>query len=339
MTGEVVRVKEVDIIIPVYKPDENFLALIDKLEHQTVAVHKIILMNTEQKYFDRLIYGTPFLEKYHNIYVTHLSKKEFNHGMTRRQGVKKSSAPVFVMMTMDAMPVDEYLIERLIAPLEREEVAVAYARQMTAEGCNEIERFTRKFNYPETRSEKSMADMERLGIKTFFCSDVCAAYRRDVYEALGGFVKHTLFNEDMIYAAGAVKAGYKIAYEADARVVHFHNYTCMQQFHRNFDLGVSQANYPDVFACVPPEGEGIALIKKTTKHLWESGNKRLIPKLYINSAYKFFGFFLGKHYKKLPKKLVLKCTMSKEYWEQDQRRRSVSKIDAARGYGKAEGER
>lgn len=52
--------KEVDIIIPVYKPDKSFFVLIDKLEHQTVAINKIILMNTEQKYYDRLLYGTSF---------------------------------------------------------------------------------------------------------------------------------------------------------------------------------------------------------------------------------------------------------------------------------------
>lgn len=71
--------------------------------------------------------------------------------MTRRQGVKKSDAPIFVMMTMDAMPADEYLIERLIGPLQREDVAVSYARQMAAEGSDEIEQFTRKFNYPEEK--------------------------------------------------------------------------------------------------------------------------------------------------------------------------------------------
>lgn len=336
---EVIRVQKVDVIIPVYKPDKSFFTLMDRLENQTVAVNRIILMNTEQKYFDRLIYGTSFLEKYRNVYVTHLSKKEFNHGLTRRQGVKKSDAPVFIMMTMDAMPVDEYLVERLTAPLEREDVAAVYARQMASEESNEIERFARSFNYPEETCEKSEEDIDRLGIKTFFCSNVCAAYRRDIYENLGGFVRHTLFNEDMIYAAGAVKAGYKIVYEANARVVHSHNYTCMQQLRRNFDLGVSQAEHSEVFASVSSEGEGAAMIKKATEHLWKTGNKRLILKLYIDSAFKYAGYLLGKHYKMLPEKLVLKCTMSKEYWEQDYRIRSSRKIDATKGYGKTEEER
>ena len=308
--------RKIDIIIPVYKPDQKFLALIDKLEHQTVAVNKIIIMNTEREYFDRLVKGTSFFEKYRNVCVTNLKKEDFDHGLTRRQGVEQSDAQVFVMMTMDAMPVDEDLVEKLTAPLEKEDVAVSYGRQMAGKNSGEIERYTRKFNYPGKGCEKSAKDVEKLGIKAFFCSNVCAAYRRDIYDRLGGFVSRTIFNEDMIYAAGAIKAGYKIVYAADAKVVHCHNYTYRQQFRRNFDLGVSQADHPEVFAAVSSEGEGAALIRKTTVHLWKSGKKRLIPVLYISSCFKYAGYLLGKHYKGLPKCLVLKCTMSEEYWKQ-----------------------
>ncbi len=308
--------RKIDIIIPVYKPDQKFLALVDKLEHQTVAVNKIIIMNTEREYFDRLVKGTSFFEKYRNVCVTNLKKEDFDHGLTRRQGVEQSDAQVFVMMTMDAMPVDEDLVEKLTAPLEKEDVAVSYGRQMAGKNSGEIERYTRKFNYPGKGCEKSAKDVEKLGIKAFFCSNVCAAYRRDIYDRLGGFVSRTIFNEDMIYAAGAIKAGYKIVYAADAKVVHCHNYTYRQQFRRNFDLGVSQADHPEVFAAVSSEGEGAALIRKTTVHLWKSGKKRLIPVLYISSCFKYAGYLLGKHYKGLPKCLVLKCTMSEEYWKQ-----------------------
>lgn len=308
--------RKIDIIIPVYKPDQKFLALVDKLEHQTVAVNKIIIMNTERQYFDRLVKGTSFFEKYQNVCVINLKKEDFDHGLTRRQGVEQSDAQVFVMMTMDAMPVDGDLVEKLTAPLEKGDVAVSYGRQMAGKNSGEIERYTRKFNYPGKGCEKSAKDVEKLGIKAFFCSNVCAAYRRDIYDRLGGFVSRTIFNEDMIYAAGAIKAGYKIVYAADAKVVHCHNYTYRQQFRRNFDLGVSQADHPEVFEAVSSEGEGAALIRKTTVHLWKSGKKRLIPGLYISSCFKYAGYLLGKHYKGLPKCLVLKCTMSEEYWKQ-----------------------
>jgi len=330
---------KIDVIIPVYKPDKNFLQLIEKLETQTVSVNRIILMNTEEKYFSQLYYGTRFAKQYHNIDVYHLSKKEFNHGKTRRQGVKKSDADVFVMMTQDAMPQDEYLLEKLLKCLEQEDVAAAYARQLPAPDSTPVESYMRSFNYPEKSEVKSVKDMETRGIKAFFCSNVCCAYKRDIYEKLGGFIRHTIFNEDMIYAAGALKAGYRIAYAADAKVVHSHNYTCKQQLRRNFDLGVSQAEHPEIFANVPSEGEGIKSVKATAAYLKQNGMWKWIPHLILQSGFKYLGYLLGKNYRKLPHKYVMKLTMNKEYWEQDARIKAVEHIDAARGYGKSDEEK
>ena len=100
---------EIDVIIPLYKPGKELFTLLDKLDSQSVPVHEVILLNTGEKYFEQLIYGTRFLEKYQNIKVYHVSKREFDHGGTRRMGVKKSSADIFVMMTQDAMPADDNL--------------------------------------------------------------------------------------------------------------------------------------------------------------------------------------------------------------------------------------
>lgn len=107
----------VDVIIPVYKPERSFLQLIEKLETQTRQIRRIIIMNTEEKYFEQMIYGTRFLEQHQQVMVYHLSKKEFDHGRTRAKAVEKSDADIFVMMTQDAMPVDDRLIETLTTAL------------------------------------------------------------------------------------------------------------------------------------------------------------------------------------------------------------------------------
>lgn len=306
--------EKVDVIIPVYKPDHKFLTLIKHLEHQSVPINRIIVINTEQKYFDRLFYGTSFQKDYHNITVKHISKREFNHGKTRNFGVRQSDADFFVMMTDDAIPADEYLVEELLRQLRVDGVAVAYARQLADKSSSEAEKYTRNFNYPDQSAIKTKADLERLGIKTFFCSNVCAAYNRKIFDELGGFIKHTIFNEDMIYAAGAVEAGYGIAYAAKAMVVHSHDYNCRQQFHRNFDLGVSQAQHPEVFAAYPSEFEGIRLVRQTIRHLWNSGAKRWIPRVIMQSGFKYVGYWFGKHYRYLPRKLVVKMSSDREYW-------------------------
>mgnify|MGYP002509690013 FL=1 len=306
---------KVDVIIPVYKPDRGFLTMIEKLQTQTVPVSRIILMNTEQKYLDRLLYGTTLEREHHNITVKHLSKREFDHGRTRNQGVKLSDADVFVMMTQDAIPADDFLFERLLEGLGGEQTAAAYARQLPDRDSSEAERYTRQFNYPAEPRLKTKADLPALGIKTFFCSNVCAAYRRDVFDELGGFVNRAIFNEDMLYAAKAVEAGYGIAYAAQAKVYHSHNYTYRQQFHRNFDLGVSQADHPEVFAAYPSESEGIRLVKSTVAHLKEKGMWTKIPDVIIQSGFKYMGYLMGKRYRRLPMRLVTACSSNREYWQ------------------------
>ncbi|MDE6389717.1 MAG: glycosyltransferase family 2 protein [Lachnospiraceae bacterium] len=306
---------KVDIIIPAYKPGHKFLTLMKRLESQSVPVNQIIVMNTEQKYFDRLIYGTSFQKDYHNIIVKHLSKREFDHGNTRNKGVHCSDADYFVMMTQDAVPADEYLVEELLKQLHQEGVAVAYARQLASEDSSEIERYTREFNYPGESKMKTKADLDKYGIKTFFCSNVCAAYNRKIFDELGGFVKHTIFNEDMIYAAKAVEAGYGIAYTAQAKVFHSHDLGCMEQLHRNFDLGVSQAQHPEVFAAYPSESEGIRYVKQLIGHLSKVGLKRKIPHVIIQSGFKYIGYWCGKHYNRLPRRMVIAMSSAKEYWK------------------------
>ena len=248
--------------------------------------------------------------------VHHLTKEEFDHGGTRARAAELSDADVMVFMTQDAMPADRELLAELLKALDQEEnIAAAYARQLPNAECSFVERYTRAFNYPDTSLVKTKADLDKYGIKTFFCSNVCAAYKKEIYEKQGGFVRRTIFNEDMIYAGGLIQAGYGIAYAAEARVIHSHNYNCMQQFHRNFDLGVSQAEHPEIFEGVPSEGEGMRLVKKTLAYLIHSGRIWLIPGFVLQCAGKYAGYLAGKKFRKLPKKFILWCTMSPNYWK------------------------
>lgn len=310
---------KLNVIIPTYKPDKKFLMLVERLEKQTIKPDRIIVMNTEQKYFDRLIYGTHFQEEHKNLEVYHISKREFDHGRTRHLAMKKADSEFVLFMTQDAVPADEKLIEELLQGFSEENAAVVYARQLPDKESGIIERYTREFNYPPQSIVKSGADIEKLGIKTYFCSNVCAMYKKDIYEEMGGFVRHTIFNEDMIYAAEAIKSGYKIVYKAEARVIHSHNYTGKEQLKRNFDLGVSQADHPEIFAGISSGTEGRKLVRQTADYLKKSGNRRLTGRLYVQSGCKYMGYLLGKNYKKLPKKLVQRLTTNRAFWDNDRR--------------------
>lgn len=306
---------EVDVIIPVYKPKEKLLKLLECLNEQSLPVQNIILINTEKKYFDQFVEGTDFFEKNKKVLVKHISKEEFDHGKTRNYGVSLSKTPYFIMMTDDAVPVDRELVRQLMEPFGDEKTGMSYARQLPAKGCGVIEDYTRLFNYPNQSRIKTLGDIESMGIKAFFASNVCAAYNREVFDRLGGFVNHTIFNEDMIYARGLLNAGFQIAYAAGAQVQHSHNYSGFQQLSRNFDLGVSHAEHPEVFSGIAAESEGIRLVKRTCGYLCKVGKPYLIVRLFWLSGCKYIGYFLGKRYRHLPGRMRKKLSMNKNYWE------------------------
>lgn len=300
----------VDVVIPSYRPDENFSRLVKKLQKQKYPIGTIFVINTKAGRFPKEV------EQMEKVKVSHIERREFDHGATRDMGMQMSKAEIVVFMTQDAVPADEYVIGNLVKVLEEDEMTgAAYARQLAASGCNYIEKYTRKFNYPENSRIKSKEDLQEMGIKTFFCSNVCAAYKRNIYEKAGGFCKKTIFNEDMILAGHMINAGYKVAYVAEARVIHSHNYTGMQQFHRNFDMAVSQAEHPEVFEGIKSESEGIKLVKQTAAHLVKQRKIYMVPKLVYQSGCKYIGYRMGKMYKKLPDKVVKWCSMSPGYWE------------------------
>lgn len=300
---------EVDVLIPVYRPDGKLTELLKRLKMQNYPIHRVILMNTEEKHFPAELTGI-----WDRVEVYHLAKEEFDHGGTRDRGVRMSTADLVVCMTQDAMPADETLIEELVKPFDDPEVWAAYARQLPNEDCREVEKYTRSFNYPEQSMVKTKEDLDRLGIKTFFCSNVCAAWRREKYLELGGFVKHTIFNEDMILAGTMIKQGGKIAYCAKAKVIHSHNYSAFQQFHRNFDLAVSQTMYPEVFGGIRSESEGIKLVKKSLSYCIKIEKPWLMIQVVTQSAGKLLGYKMGQRYRSLPMWLILRCTMSPSFW-------------------------
>lgn len=306
--------KTVDVIIPAYHPGNEFTTLIKRLEKQTVSIHRIIVMNTEESMWNKE------WEKLSDaMEVHHLTKEEFDHGGTRARAAELSDSDVMVFMTQDAMPADRELLAELLKALDQEEnIAAAYARQLPNAECSFVERYTRAFNYPDTSLVKTKADLDKYGIKTFFCSNVCAAYKKDIYEKQGGFVRRTIFNEDMIYAGTIVKKGGKIAYCADAQVVHSHNYSALEQFHRNFDLAVSQTMHPEIFGGIRSESEGIRLVKKSLSYCIRIGKPWLMIQVVTQSAGKLLGYKLGQQYERLPEKVILACTMNRKFWEKEE---------------------
>jgi rhamnosyltransferase len=111
----------VDIIIPTYKPDETLCLLLHKMQGQTFVVHRVIILNTEEALWKQAVAAYPIEQVLQELpcehEVIHIAKKDFDHGGTRQFGAEYSDADVMIFMTQDAVPADEFLVEKLVEAL------------------------------------------------------------------------------------------------------------------------------------------------------------------------------------------------------------------------------
>lgn len=289
---------KIDVLIPTYKPNVSFGNMVKRLLKQTVQLNKIIVINTEEQFWN-----SEFEAITEKLEVHHISKEEFGHGSSRNKAASFSKADVIIFMTQDAKPYDKYLIERLVKPFsEDEKIWCTYARQLATGDCMEIERYTRIYNYPRQSHVRSKADIDKYGIKTYFCSNSCAAYDKAKFDELGGFDKDVAFGEDTVMAAEIMEHGGKVAYCGDAVVIHSHNYTLKQQLKRNYEVGVMHKDVLSKYCDLKSEKEGVKLVVKTASHLIEEQEYLWIGYLFVYSAAKYIGYFMGYHHKLFPRR-------------------------------------
>lgn len=301
----------IDIIIPTYKPDNGFGNLIKRLLKQTRKINKIIVINTGIEYWD-----DRFLELTELMEVHHITKEEFGHGLTRNKAVTYSDADIVIFMTQDAKPYNKYMLEKLVEGFAKDkDIYCAYARQLAKPDATEIERYTRIHNYPRQSCVKAKEDLPSMGIKTYFCSNSCAAYDRKEFLRLGGFDENLGFGEDTVFAAKIIENDGKIAYCGDSIVLHSHNYTLVEQFKRNFDIGVMHRDVLSKYNIPHAEGEGVKLVLNTASYLIESREYLWLIYLLFYSGAKYVGYLAGSNHNLLPKVVKKELAMNPAYFD------------------------
>lgn len=248
---------------------------------------KILVVNSSSKD------GTVELAKQFGAETLVIPRKSFNHGTTRELARHALKCDIAVMVTPDAYAVDRHVLEKLIAPIRTKQAALAYARQIPHEGADFFETFLRSFNYPEKSAIRSLADAQRNGATTFFCSDSFAAYRNSALDEVGGFTE-VLTGEDTVACAKLLHRGHKVAYVADAEVRHSHRYTLLQEFKRHFDTGLARTGYRDLIKAGGNDQKRGAEYAKTL--LSELLQKRplLLPYAFLHLLAKWGGYKLGE---------------------------------------------
>lgn len=298
------------LIIPTYNAGENWINVIQSIKLQTKNAEVICIDSSSTD-------NTVELAKQAGFTVYTIEKSAFDHGGTRNQAVKfaDKNTEFLIFMTQDAILASSTAIEELLKPFTDPSVSAVCGRQLPHKNATTQATHARLFNYPIQSKIKSQADIPTFGIKCAFMSNSFAAYRKSVFEQLGGFPEYTILAEDMHLTARMILAGYKVAYYAGACVYHSHNYSIKQEFQRYFDTGVFQQNerwIQQKFGKVSNEGKKFVLSE--WQYLCKNAPLAL-PKAFIATFAKWLGFKLGYHWQKLPHFLCVAFSLHKGYWK------------------------
>ncbi len=286
--------KAITIIIPTYNAGQEFESLLGSLQNQTIKPTQILIIDSESTN------ETNWTAKRQNCKVIKVNRTNFDHGTTRNLGVAKTDSEFVVFLTQDVVPADEHMIAEIIKPMQTDpNIAICYGRQLPKPDARPLERFAREFNYPSQAMVKTKDDINVSGLKTFFCSNCCSAIRRSIFNKLGGFKNNVIVNEDMLFAAKAILAGYAVYYAPDAKVYHSHSYTLPEMYKRYFNIGRFFADNRWLLKYGRLKQYGRSIVKSGMVTFWKEKKPHYIVALFAELVVKAIAYKIGWYYQLL----------------------------------------
>lgn len=145
--------------------------------------------------------------------IVHIRPEEFSFGRALNRGCEAASGEFLVPVSAHCYPLYRDWLEKLLRPFEDPKVALAYGKQRG----NSTTKFSEHQVFARWFGDVSSFDQGHP-----FCNNANAAVRRSVWSELR-FDESLTGLEDLDWAKRAMALGYRIAYVADADMVHVHD--------------------------------------------------------------------------------------------------------------------
>lgn len=204
------------IVIRCYNEEKHIGRLLTGIMQQSVRDVEIIILDSGSTD------ATLTIASRYPVKILSILPEEFSFGRSLNIGCRSTSGEFIVIASAHVYPVYKDWLEKLLAPFENSIIALVYGKQRGAR--------TTKFSEHQVFA-KWFADKSDLEQDHPFCNNANAAIRRSLWERLP--YDETLTGlEDLDWAKRAMLLGYKIAYQADAVVLHVHNEIPLQTYDR-----------------------------------------------------------------------------------------------------------
>lgn len=299
---------KVSIICPLYKAE----SYIDNLHDSLLLQEKVEIVEVKYLLTETGDGLEKKIENLNKASVEIIEPHNFSHSLTREKAAMSAKGEIIVFISQDIIINDNKWLYKLINPIKEGKCEAAYSRQV----CDNksIEKYTRMKNYGEKSIIVTEKDINDLGIMAFFFSDAASAIKTEVYRELNGYDgKDLLTNEDMYFSYKLIKAGYRKMYNAEAEVIHSHDYKFGQLFKRYFDQGVFLKDNSYLLE-YKANDSAVSLLIFVIKESLKDKNFKAFFNIIPNFAARFLGNKFGQKYNKLSIEKIKNYSSNKHYW-------------------------
>lgn len=207
---------DASIIIRCYNEEAHIGRLLSGIMQQTTDDFEVIVVDSGSTD------ATLSIASQYRVKILKINKEDFSFGNSLNIGCEAASGQFLVIVSAHVYPVYNDWITQLLQPFENERVACVYGRQ-----CGDHStKFSEHQVFANWFPEKSDMNQDHP-----FCNNANAAVRRSVWEK-------TRYNEtitgleDLAWAKQVMSTGLRIAYKAEAEVIHVHEETPGQVLNR-----------------------------------------------------------------------------------------------------------
>lgn len=204
------------IVIRCCNEEQHIGRLLSGILQQTINNLEIIVVDSGSTD------ATLSIAERYPVKIINVQPEEFSFGRALNIGCKAASRPFIVIASAHVYPVYKDWLAKLLAPFVDQQIALVYGKQRG----NEMTKYFEHQIFARWFPEKSTLNQEHP-----FCNNANAAIRRDLWERLP-YDEELTGIEDIAWSKRAIEKGYRIAYNADAEVIHVHNETPGRVFNR-----------------------------------------------------------------------------------------------------------
>jgi glycosyltransferase involved in cell wall biosynthesis len=232
----------VSIIIPAKNEEENIGKCLEAVYNQEIS-YRIEVIVIDSGSSDRTL---DIVKRYPTVQREQIQSREFGHGKTRNLGAEGSKGDYIVFLNADAIPIDKYWLNSLIAPLTKDKkIAGIYSRHIPKEGCY----LYMVRDIQKTMPGESMVRSQAKLLDFMIFSTVSCAIPREIWRKYP-FKDDIIIAEDQEWAGRVLGQGLKIVYEPASRVYHSHNYTPRQLFEIKRNVAKSTGRFKTRFSAL-----------------------------------------------------------------------------------------